>query len=248
MDYIHSLDPHTVATVFAIGTAFIPLVGPFISAGIGLADAALYYKEGDKTSAGITAAFSMIPFIGMIPGVKELGSKAMAALGSKVAKGIKVFTPAETKVLNAIKQNEATIKKGLESAGAKLTPVVKSVESLKPAYVKRFGQESYDNLLRDSSSHSNYLSYSKPGAHGQELVFKVKEIYKSKKIRIVVCGKFRTNNIYSKSTTKETLLNERDRLINEIIEYRNISIILNDEFNATIDKNNKRNVFSFLKN
>jgi len=149
MDYIHSLDPHTVATVFAIGTAFIPLVGPFISAGIGLADAALYYKEGDKTSAGITAAFSMIPFIGMIPGVKELGSKAMAALGSKVAKGIKVFTPAETKVLNAIKQNEATIKKGLESAGEKLTPVVKSVESLKPAYVKRFGQESYDNLLRD---------------------------------------------------------------------------------------------------
>ena len=143
------VDPHTLMTILAIGTAFIPVAGPFISAGIGLVDAALYYKEGDKTSAGVTAAFSMIPFIGKIPGVKEFGSKAMAALGSKVAKGIKVFTPAETKVLNAIKQNEETIKKGLESAGAKLTPVVKSVESLKPAYVKRFGQESYDNLLRD---------------------------------------------------------------------------------------------------
>ena len=99
------IDPHTLMTVLAIGTAFIPVVGPFISAGIGLADAAMYYKEGDKTSAGVTAAFSMIPFIGKIPGVKELGSKGMALLGSKLAKGIKVFSPAETKILNTIKQN-----------------------------------------------------------------------------------------------------------------------------------------------
>lgn len=70
-----------------------------------------------------------------------------------------------------------------------------------------------DNLLRDSSSHSNYLSYSKPGAHGQELVFKVKEIYKSKKIRIVVCGKFRTNNIYSKSTITTAVLSGNENKV-----------------------------------
>ena len=64
MEYIHSLDPHTVSTIFAIGTAFIPLVGPFISATIGLADAGLYYKEGDKNAAGLTAALSMLPFAG----------------------------------------------------------------------------------------------------------------------------------------------------------------------------------------
>ena len=63
---LNNLDPHTLMTVLAIGTAFIPVVGPFISAGIGLADAAMYYKEGDKTSAGVTAAFSMIPFIGKV--------------------------------------------------------------------------------------------------------------------------------------------------------------------------------------
>jgi hypothetical protein len=57
------VDPHTLMTILAIGTAFIPVAGPFISAGIGLADAALYYEEGDKSSAGLTAAFSMIPFI-----------------------------------------------------------------------------------------------------------------------------------------------------------------------------------------
>jgi hypothetical protein len=120
-----ALDPHDVLTVLAIGTAFIPVAGPFISAGIGLVDAALYYKEGDKTSAGIIAAFSMIPFIGKIPGVKEFGSKAMATLGSKLAKGVKVFTPAEAKILKSIKQNESLVKEGLESISKKITPITK---------------------------------------------------------------------------------------------------------------------------
>ena len=43
------LDTHTFMTLAQIATAFIPVAGPFISAGIGLADAALYYKEGDKS-------------------------------------------------------------------------------------------------------------------------------------------------------------------------------------------------------
>lgn len=153
------IDPHTLMTVLAIGTAFIPVVGPFISAGIGLADAAMYYKEGDKTSAGVTAAFSMIPFIGKIPGVKELGSKGMALLGSKLAKGIKVFSPAETKILNTIKQNESVIKQGLESASKKLPTIAKDLQSFKPAYIKRFGQESYDNLLREFLSGKSDRQY-----------------------------------------------------------------------------------------
>lgn len=153
------IDPHTLMTVLAIGTVFIPVVGPFISAGIGLADAAMYYKEGDKTSAGVTAAFSMIPFIGKIPGVKELGSKGMALLGSKLAKGIKVFSPAETKILNTIKQNESVIKQGLESASKKLPTIAKDLQSFKPAYIKRFGQESYDNLLREFLSGKSDRQY-----------------------------------------------------------------------------------------
>jgi hypothetical protein len=142
------IDPHTLMTVLAIGTAFIPVAGPFISAGIGLVDAALYYKEGDKKSAGITAAFSMIPFVGKIPGVKELGTKGMALLGSKIAKGVKSFSPAETIVLKGIKQNESLVKQGLESASAKLTPVVKSVESFKPKFITKYGQQKYDELLQ----------------------------------------------------------------------------------------------------
>ncbi len=143
------MNPHTIATILSIGTAFIPVVGPFISASIGLADAALYYKEGDTKAAGLTAAFSMIPFIGKIPGVKELGSKGMAALASKISKGVKSFSPAEIKVLTAVEQNQSVIKQGLEKASEALKPVVKSVESIKPKFISKFGQQKYDELLSE---------------------------------------------------------------------------------------------------
>jgi hypothetical protein len=149
---------HTVLEIAGIASAFVPFAGPFLSAGIGLYDAKLYYDEGDTKSAAITGAFSMIPFIGKIPGVKELGAKGMALLGSKLAKGAAMggkvlnkavaFSKSEIKVLNAIKQSEALIKQGLENASTKLSPsVVKSVESLKPTFIKKFGQQKYDDLL-----------------------------------------------------------------------------------------------------
>jgi hypothetical protein len=155
---VPDISMHTVLAIAGIASAFIPYAGPFISAGIGLYDAKLYYDEGDTTSAGITAAFSMIPFIGKIPGVKELGAKGMALLGSKLAKGVAMggkvlnkavtFSKSEIKVLTAIEQNGALIKQGLESASKKLPPtVVKSVESLKPTFITKFGQQKYDDLL-----------------------------------------------------------------------------------------------------
>jgi len=114
---LNNLNPHTIATIAQIGTAFIPFVGPLISAGIGLADAGLYYKEGDKNAAGLTAAFSMIPFVGKlvskIPGVKELGVKGMAALSTKIAKGSKYFTQAETEIANAVTKYRTEVQQQL---------------------------------------------------------------------------------------------------------------------------------------
>ena len=155
---VPDISMHTVLAIAGIASAFVPYAGPFLSAGIGLYDAKLYYDEGDTKSAAITAAFSMIPFIGKIPGVKELGAKGMALLGSKLAKGAAMggkvldkavtFSKSEIKVLNAIKQNEALVKQGLENASTKLSPsVVKSVESLKPTFITKFGQQKYDDLL-----------------------------------------------------------------------------------------------------
>jgi len=41
-------DVHTMNAVLEMVTSFIPTVGPFISAGIGVLDAKLYFDEGDN--------------------------------------------------------------------------------------------------------------------------------------------------------------------------------------------------------
>jgi|LauGreDrversion4_1035100.scaffolds.fasta_scaffold103460_2 hypothetical protein len=96
---------HNVNTILAIGTAFIPIIGPFLSAGIGLMDAAQYYQEGSKTEAGVAAFFSLLPGLGKvvqkIPGITQLGQKGMAALGSKIVNK-QALTKVEQEIINFI--------------------------------------------------------------------------------------------------------------------------------------------------
>jgi hypothetical protein len=117
--FFKSIDPHTLATVLSIGAMFIPIVGPFLAAGIGLADASLYAKEGDSKTAGLVAAFSLLPAVGSvvskIPGVKQLGAKGMAALASKLSKGAQITNPVEIAVINGINLNKNLVQSGLNS-------------------------------------------------------------------------------------------------------------------------------------
>ena len=87
MNDYYKENPHLVNQVSQIAALIIPVVGPFISAGIGLADAATYVKEGKNTEAGVAAFFSLLPgissVVGKIPGVKQLGQKGMQALATK---------------------------------------------------------------------------------------------------------------------------------------------------------------------
>ena len=87
MNDYYKENPHLVNQVAQIAALIIPVVGPFISAGIGLADAATYAKEGKNTEAGVSALFALLPGIGAvagkIPGVKQLGQKGMQALATK---------------------------------------------------------------------------------------------------------------------------------------------------------------------
>ena len=87
MNDYYKENPHLVNQVSQIAALIIPVVGPFISAGIGLADAATYAKEGKNTEAGVSALFALLPGIGAvagkIPGVKQLGQKGMQALATK---------------------------------------------------------------------------------------------------------------------------------------------------------------------
>ena len=114
-------DPHTLLMVAQIATAFIPVVGIFISAGLGFADAALYYNEGDKKTAGMTAMFSVIPLLGpvvsKIPAINKLGSKGMKILSDKIAKGGNnaKYTSDEISVINSISKEKSLITQELNN-------------------------------------------------------------------------------------------------------------------------------------
>ena len=143
-------DKHKYLTILQIATSFTPYVGPLISAGIGLYDAKLYYDEGDKTAAGLTAAFSMLPFVGSIvlkiPAVKQLGVKGMALLSSKLISKT-ALTKAELEVANSIVKWEPQVQQELMKMAPKLTKVAKDLNLYKASYVKKYGEDEYNRLL-----------------------------------------------------------------------------------------------------
>lgn len=74
---------HGVLQVAAFGSIFIPIIGPFLSLGLDLADASLYYAEGDKYMAGLTLAFAAIPvsqLVARIPAVKKIGKQSLVKI------------------------------------------------------------------------------------------------------------------------------------------------------------------------
>ena len=144
---VSRLNPHDILMIAQLGTAFIPVAGLFISAAIGIGDAALYYKEGDKTSAGLTAVLSMLPFVSKIPGVKELGSKGMALLASKLSRGAKNLTKAEIEIANAIKNYTPQIQSELTKMAPKLKGVIKEVNMFRGNFIQKYGEQEYNNLL-----------------------------------------------------------------------------------------------------
>jgi len=113
VDKIVPADTSTYLTILQIGTAFIPVVGPFISAGIGLYAAADLYNKGQKTEAGIQAFFSILPGLGKvvqkIPGLAQLGEKGLAALGAKVA-AKQGLTKIEQGIVKSLAKNAELVK------------------------------------------------------------------------------------------------------------------------------------------
>ena len=118
-----NIDKHTAMTILQIGTAFIPFVGPFISAGFGLADAAMYYNEGDKKTAGLVGIFSMIPGVGGLASKMGLGkwsAKALGEIGKKISFGSKL-TPLESQVANRVAQYRQLIQTEMNKIGTQAT-------------------------------------------------------------------------------------------------------------------------------
>ena len=137
---------HDVDQVLQIGTAFIPVIGPFVSAGIGLVDASMYANEGRKGEAGVATFFALLPGIGSvvskIPGVKQLGQKGMQALASKLLTKAPL-SAVEQGVVNGINLNKALVKQETSN-------VIKSMASKAVAKVRdKATQKVMMNLAKD---------------------------------------------------------------------------------------------------
>jgi hypothetical protein len=101
---------HGLLDIASVGAAFIPIVGPFISIGLELGNAALYVSEGDNYSGGLALAFALIPggqLVRRIPAVKKLGRNGLSTLLKKAKnpKLVKTLTKTEKEALEQINKN-----------------------------------------------------------------------------------------------------------------------------------------------
>lgn len=145
---------HGLLDIASIGATFIPIVGPFISIGIEIGNAALYVSEGDNYLGGLTMAFTLIPggqLIRRIPAVKKLGRNGLALLLKKVKnpKLVKTLTKTEIEALEQINKNSKwvtlTATKELSKKIAKISikkmklpQLVKFVYSFSKTYPKTY--------------------------------------------------------------------------------------------------------------
>lgn len=102
---------HNMLMVLSIATAFIPVTGPLISAGVQLVDAGLYAAELKGYDAGLTAGLAVIPVAGpilnKIPGVRQLGKKGLQKMfGNLLTTGPKAALPTDQQVLEALAKNK----------------------------------------------------------------------------------------------------------------------------------------------
>jgi len=114
---------HEILDVLAIGALFIPAFGPFISLGIDLGNAALYYNEGNKEMAGLVAALSIIPggeIVRRFPAVKKYGIEFITTALSKTKAGKPITTYEKKAIKEFIEQSSdgalsKAAKKGLRN-------------------------------------------------------------------------------------------------------------------------------------
>jgi hypothetical protein len=110
-------NPHSILTIMSLSTLFIPVVGPFISGGIQLLDAAIYLKEGDNKSAGLAALFALLPGAGSLLsklGIKNLTQPIANSIVSKLSKGQKL-APYETQIVNVLGANKELVEQELSN-------------------------------------------------------------------------------------------------------------------------------------
>jgi hypothetical protein len=120
---------HELMILGQIVTAFIPLVGPVASAGLGIADAKMYHDEGDDYAAGLSLVLSLLP--GGSKVVKSLVPKLLAKSGRLTAAEASILKKVATSKTFINEQLAKLIKQGVESGKIKESSL-KSIKWIKP--------------------------------------------------------------------------------------------------------------------
>jgi len=151
---VSRLNPHTVMTILTIGSAFIPLVGPFLSAGFGLADAYMYSKEGKNKEAAVVAIFSLLPGIGAvvskIPGIKQLGAKGMSALATKILSS-QALNSVEMSIADGLALNQVLVKTELNQVAKNMAS--SAIEKVSNEETKEFLKHVAEKGVEHASQH-----------------------------------------------------------------------------------------------
>ena len=127
---------HELMIVGQLGTAFIPLVGPFISAGLGFVDATMYYDEGKNYEAGLAVVFAALPG----------GAKLTKGLIKKIVSKSGVLTKIESEFLIRVAMSKDFILKkinGMLAKGIELGTInPNAINSLK--WIRPAGEGAYE--------------------------------------------------------------------------------------------------------
>jgi hypothetical protein len=105
-------DTHNLLMMASLATAFIPVIGPFVSSGIQMTDAAIYYQEGNMEMAGMSAMFALIPGAGKLLSKIPILKNINPSLLKKWKAGTPV-TQIEKEALDALGKNVSVIQKEL---------------------------------------------------------------------------------------------------------------------------------------
>lgn len=184
---------HDILLATEIVTAFIPFVGPIISAGIGIANASMYAVEGNTREAGLGLVFSALPGIGpavkMIPKISKLGKVGMTKLGVKLtrieklskSKNIsksklnkivaKTFNTTEAEVVQQLNQHRQKIKSLLNTKLGKVAKFGAGVYGV--SQVPKVYNAAYDAVTGEVNPSLDNIQNIKPSAKHYELADKI---------------------------------------------------------------------------
>lgn len=150
-----SLTSHNMNTILGIASVMVPVIGPILTAAIGVGDSLKYFQDGKTKQATIGLLFSLIPLssklLGLVPELSQIGLRGSVALADKLIKNSKLVT-AETQILKKIATNKNVIETELKAIGTLLKPVEPIISKYKQSYISKFGEAKYTTLL------SQYIS------------------------------------------------------------------------------------------